>query len=397
MTTKLQRPNKIAFHPDKLLILLLVLLSALSLLAIYGAIPLLATGRSGFDLIVKQVVWIAIACILLVVLILMGVDRLFTGIKVAYWILMVLLVILLMDKYLFDLPFIYAISGTTAWYIIPGLGTIQPSEFMKIVLIILSANIIHDHNEKKSGTTFTEDIKLFAKIGVYAVPALVLIIVQPDTGIPIIIAIGLLVMLAVSGIRREWIIYTTLSIAVFLVLGLYVFFNFENIMINLVGASYRLNRLYGWLKTEQYISSYGLQLYQSLLAVGSAGFNGHGLQSNVIGMIEPQNDFIFAVFAQDYGFIGASFLILIQLLLDLKIISIAMTYKKRREKYFIAGVIGMLLFQQFQNMGMILGLMPITGITLPFVSAGGSSLLSYVPALAVLFAMSSTIKRKRFY
>ena len=74
-----------------------------------------------------------------------------------------------------------------------------------------------------------------------------------------------------------------------------------------------------------------------------------------------------------------------------------MTYKKRREKYLIAGVIGMLLFQQFQNMGMIIGLMPITGITLPFVSAGGSSLLSYVPALAVLFAMSSTIKRKRTY
>jgi rod shape determining protein RodA len=133
------------------------------------------------------------------------------------------------------------------------------------------------------------------------------------------------------------------------------------------------------------------------LAVGSSGLFGHGLQSIVINMIEPQNDFIFAVFAQDYGFIGASFLLLVQLLLDLKIISIAMTYKKRREKYLIAGVIGMLLFQQFQNMGMIIGLMPITGITLPFVSAGGSSLLSYIPALAVLFAMSSTIKRKRTY
>jgi len=397
MTTKLQRPNKIAFHPDKLLILLLVLLSALSLLAIYGAIPLLATGRSGIDLILKQVIWIIIACLLLVVLILMGVDRLFTGIKVAYWVLMVLLMVLLMDKYLLDLPFIYEINGTTAWYIIPGLGTIQPSEFMKIVLIILSANIIHEHNENKTGTTFTEDIKLFAKIALYAVPALLLIIAQPDTGIPIIIAIGLLVMLGVSGIRREWIIYTSLAVGFVLVFGLYLFYNSETILINLVGASYRLNRLYGWLKTEQYISSYGLQLYQSLLAVGSAGLNGHGLQSVVIGMIEPQNDFIFAVFAQDYGFIGSSFLILIQLLLDLKIISIAMTYKKRREKYFIAGVVGMLLFQQFQNMGMILGLMPITGITLPFVSAGGSSLLSYVPALAVLFAMSSTIKRKRFY
>ena len=397
MTTKLQRPNKIAFHPDYILIALLIALSALSLLAIYGAIPLLETGRSGSDLIIKQIVWIAISTGLLVLLIYLGVDRLFTGIKVAYYVLIVLLVILLIDKFVLDLPFIAPVNGTTAWYIIPGLGTIQPSEFMKIVLLILSANIIHEHNENKIGSSFADDIRLFVKIGVYAVPALVLIVAQPDTGIPIIIMVGILVMLTVSGIRKEWIMYASISVFVLIGLGLFLFYNFEQVLVNLVGASYRLNRLYGWLETEQYISSYGLQLYQSLLAVGSAGFMGHGLQSVVINMIEPQNDFIFAVFAQDFGFIGASIMILLQLLLDLKIISIAMTYKKRREKYFIAGVVGMLLFQQFQNMGMIIGLMPITGITLPFISAGGSSLLSYVPALAVLFAMSSTIKRKITY
>lgn len=397
MTTKPQRPHKIAFHPDYTLITLLVILSALSLTAIYGAMPLLPTWHSGVDLIIKQVIWIAISIGVLVGLIVLGVDRLFTGIKVVYYVLMVFLVILLVDKYLIDLPFISPVNGTTAWFIIPGLGTIQPSEFMKIVLLILSANIIHEHNENKNGNTFTNDIKLFVKIGIYAIPALILIVAQPDTGIPIIIAIGILVMLSVSGIRKEWIIYAAIGLVGMIFLSLFLFYNYENLLIALVGASYRLNRLYGWLKTEQYISSYGLQLYQSLLAVGSAGFFGHGLQSTVINMIEPQNDFIFAVFAQDYGFIGASFLILIQLLLDLKIISIAMTYRKRREKYFIAGVVGMLLFQQFQNMGMIIGLMPITGITLPFVSAGGSSLLSYIPALAVLFAMSSTIKRKRTY
>jgi rod shape determining protein RodA len=397
MTSKLQRPNKIKFHPDYTLILLLSVLSALSLLAIYGALPLLPTWHSGIDLIIKQVVWILISIGLLVVLIILGVDRLFTGIKVAYWVLMGLLMILLVDKFLIDLPFIAPVNGTTAWFIIPGLGTIQPSEFMKIVLLILSANLIHEHNENKLESSYKDDIKLFLSIAKYALPALFLIVAQPDTGIPIVITIGIMVMLAISGIRKEWIIGTAVFLFVFVSLGLYLFMNFEDVLINVVGASYRLNRLYGWLRTEQYISSYGLQLYQSLLAVGSSGLFGHGLQSIVINMIEPQNDFIFAVFAQDYGFIGASFLLLVQLLLDLKIISIAMTYKKRREKYLIAGVIGMLLFQQFQNMGMIIGLMPITGITLPFVSAGGSSLLSYVPALAVLFAMSSTIKRKRTY
>jgi rod shape determining protein RodA len=268
---------------------------------------------------------------------------------------------------------------------------------MKIVLLFLSANLIHEHNENRIESSYKYDVKLFISIAKYTIPALILIVVQPDTGIPLIISVGILVMLAISGIRKEWIIGAAIFLIVFVALGLYLFMNFEDVLINVVGASYRLNRLYGWLRTEQYISSYGLQLYQSLLAVGSSGLFGHGLQSIVINMIEPQNDFIFAVFAQDYGFIGASFLLLVQLLLDLKIISIAMTYKKRREKYLIAGVIGMLLFQQFQNMGMIIGLMPITGITLPFVSSGGSSLLSYIPALAVLFAMSSTIKRKRTY
>lgn len=397
MSLNPRRSNKIAFHPDIVLIVLLSVLSALSLLAIYGAVPLLPTWHNGLDLVLKQLVWITIAAAALVALVILGVDRLFTGIKVVYWILMVLLMILLVDRYLIDLPLISPINGTTAWFIIPGFGTLQPSEFMKIVLIILSANIIHEHNEKKTETSYRNDLKLFLKIGLYAFPALLLIVAQPDTGIPLIIAIGILVMLAVSGIRKEWIIGTAIGVVVILGLGLFLFLNYENVLIGLVGASYRLNRLYGWLKTESYISSFGLQLYQSLLAVGSSGWFGHGLQSTVINMIEPQNDFIFAVFAQDFGFIGASFLILVQLLLDLKIISIAMTYKKYREKYFIAGVVGMLLFQQFQNMGMIIGLMPITGITLPFVSAGGSSLLSYVPALAVLFAMSSTIKRKRAY
>ncbi|NTW96727.1 MAG: FtsW/RodA/SpoVE family cell cycle protein [Erysipelotrichaceae bacterium] len=397
MTSKLQRPNKIKFHPDYTLILLLIVLSALSLLAIYGAMPLLPTWHSGYDLIIKQVIWILISISLLVFLIILGVDRLFTGIKVAYWVLMGLLVVLLIDKFFIDLPMIAPVSGTTAWFIIPGLGTIQPSEFMKIVLLFLSANLIHEHNENRIESSYKYDVKLFISIAKYTIPALILIVVQPDTGIPLIISVGILVMLAISGIRKEWIIGAGIFLVVFVALGLYLFMNFEDVLINVVGASYRLNRLYGWLRTEQYISSYGLQLYQSLLAVGSSGLFGHGLQSIVINMIEPQNDFIFAVFAQDYGFIGASFLLLVQLLLDLKIISIAMTYKKRREKYLIAGVIGMLLFQQFQNMGMIIGLMPITGITLPFVSSGGSSLLSYIPALAVLFAMSSTIKRKRTY
>ena len=376
---------------------ILLSLSAISLIAIYGALPLLPYWRSGIDLIVKQIVWIVIAIGLLVVLVWGGIDRLFTGAIVMYWLLMGLLVILLVDKYLIDLPLIAPVNGTTAWFTLPGLGTLQPSEFMKIVLMIVCANIIHRHNEDKRAMTFADDLRLFAKILAVALPPLVLIVAQPDTGIPIVIVIGIAVMLGISGIRREWILYSLVVGIAGIALFLFLFFNYESVLLNLVGASYRLNRIYGWLRTESYISSYGLQLYQSLLAVGSAGLWGHGLQSVVVNVIEPQNDFIFAVFAQNFGFFGASVLLLLQLLLDLKIAAIALKYKKRRERYLIAGVLGMLLFQQIQNMGMIIGLTPITGITLPFVSAGGSSLLSFVPALAILFVMSHRIRSKRTY
>ena len=384
-------------HADYGLIFLLLGLSAISLTAIYAALPLLPYWRSGIDLIVKQSIWIVIAIALLIGLIWGGVDRLFTGAVVMYWVLMALLVLLLVDKYALDLPLIAPVNGTTAWIALPGLGTIQPSEFMKVILMIMSANIIHRHNEEKRTMTYADDLRLFAKILAIAVPPLVLIVAQPDTGIPIVIVAGLAIMLGISGIRREWILYSLIAGVSAIALFLFLFYNFESVLLNIVGASYRLNRIYGWLRTESYISSYGLQLYQSLLAVGSAGWWGHGLQSVVVNVIEPQNDFIFAVFAQNFGFVGASVLLLLQLLLDLKIANIALKYKKRRERYLVAGVLGMLLVQQIQNMGMIIGLTPITGITLPFVSAGGSSLLSFVPALAILFVMSHRIRSKRTY
>lgn len=397
MTSRRSTPKTPEINVDYGLMVVLLGLSALSLLAIYGALPLLPYWRSGIDLIVKQVIWIIIAVVLLAGLIWAGIDRLFTGAIAAYWILMGLLVLLLVDKYAIDLPLIAPVNGTTAWITLPGLGTLQPSEFMKIVVLILCANIIHQHNEQKRAMSYAEDLRLFVKILSVALPPLVLIVAQPDTGIPIVMIIGIAVMLGISGIRREWILYSLIGVIAGIGLLLFLFFNFESVLINLVGASYRLNRVYGWLRTEEYISSYGLQLYQSLLAVGSAGWLGHGLQSVVVSLIEPQNDFIFAVFAQNFGFIGASVLLLLEMLLDLKIAAIALSYKKRRERYLIAGVLGMLLFQQIQNMGMIIGLTPITGITLPFVSAGGSSLLSFVPALAVLFVMSHRIKSKRTY
>lgn len=389
----IKSPTKKTFIIDWSLSLILLSLSAISLIAIYGASPLLVSFRDGTDLLIKQIIWVVISIVSLILLIQIGVDRLFTAIDVAYWILIGFLILLILDKYI-NLPFIAPVNGTHAWIQLPGLGTLQPSEFMKAALIIKASIVIAEHIDQNRMSNIESDIYLFFKILKFTVLPLFLIVLQPDTGIPIIIVIGLIAMLAISGIQRFWIVLGSSALFLIVAIFLLLFFFNQDALVSIVGSSYRLRRFYGWLQTEQYISSVGLQLYQSLLAVGSAGWLGHGLGSQVITLIEPQNDFIFAVIGQNFGFIGASIVLFLHLALDLTIIRIISNNEYYREKIMAVGLLGMLLFQQIQNMGMIIGLFPITGITLPFISAGGSSLLSFVPTIAILFHMSHLNRSK---
>ncbi|TFG81823.1 MAG: FtsW/RodA/SpoVE family cell cycle protein, partial [Erysipelotrichales bacterium] len=294
-------------------------------------------------------------------------------------------------------PFISPVNGTRAWFNFPGIGSVQPSEFMKIVLVIMTANVVHEHNQSKTEMSFRSDFRLFFRIAKFVLPPLLLIILQPDTGISVIIVIGILAMLAVGGIRREWIWFGAAALIAGMLGLVLLFYMNPDMLSNILGSGYKMNRFYGWLETEKYISSWGSQLYQGMLAVGSGGWFGHGLASKLVTMLEPQNDFIFAVIGQDFGFLGTSAVLVLSLLLDLKLALIALQYPEPRERYMVAGLLGMLVFQQVQNMGMIVGLLPITGITLPLISAGGSSLLSFMLPLAIIFHMSSENKNRRIH
>ncbi|MEA5018452.1 MAG: FtsW/RodA/SpoVE family cell cycle protein [Erysipelotrichaceae bacterium] len=377
---------KKSFALDKTLLFVLLLLFAFNLLAVYSSIPLTVGGN--MTILYKQAVWILLGLGFLVFLLVFGIDRLFTGANVFYWILLFLLCLLILDKYV-NLPLIRPVSGTRAWFHFGSLASFQPSEFMKIILIIQVANIVDNHNNNKVDDSVFNDIKLFIKVLAYAVPPLLLIIAQPDTGLPLIIVVSLSVLVMVSGIRKFWIwIYLLVVVAGFSTV-IYLFYENPSLLARILGDSYKLNRFYGWLQTESYISSYGNQLYQALLGIGSAGWTGHGFQATLVYFAEPQNDFIFAVIGKNFGFIGSAVVIIVNAVFDLKLLSIAMKFEKQREKLMVIGLLGMLVFQQVENMGMITGLLPITGITLPFISSGGSSLLSYMIPLAIIFQMSS--------
>ena len=121
-----------------------------------------------------------------------------------------------------------------------------------------------------------------------------------------------------------------------------------------------------------------MQLENSLAAIGSSGFLGHGFNNTPLYFPEAGTDFIFTVFASNFGLVGSVLLILFILFFDLHLIKIGMDTKNKTHKYIIAGIIAILIYQQVQNISMTIGLLPITGITLPFISYGGSSLLAYM-------------------
>ena len=135
--------------------------------------------------------------------------------------------------------------------------------------------------------------------------------------------------------------------------------------------------------------SSGLQLRNSLIAIGSSGLTGHGINNTPIYFPEMQTDFIFAVFTSNFGLLGASMLILLIIFFDINLIHTVSKTTNFTDKYAIGGIIAVLLFQQIQNIGMTIGLLPIMGITLPFISYGGSSLLSYMLLVGMIFNVSN--------
>ena len=144
-----------------------------------------------------------------------------------------------------------------------------------------------------------------------------------------------------------------------------------------------MDRILNWSNSS------GMQLTNGLTAIGSAGIFGHGFTNIPIYFPEMQTDFIFAVFASNFGLIGALALIGLIIYFDMTIILLSGKSPNISDKLAIGGIISVLLFQQIQNIGMTLGLLPIMGITLPFISYGGSSLLSYMILVGMLFNVSN--------
>ncbi len=317
--------------------------------------------------------------------------------KLAYRILLYCLIYLLASRIFLNifghtLPLAPSINGAVSWFQFPLIGSFQPSEFIKIVLIVMTAQTIQDHQEKFRMPTHKDDLFLLMKIARIVLPPLVLIFIQPDTGVCIIIMFNILVLIMCSGIRRQYVFTLIGLVAVAIVGFLWVYTQHLEWLSSFVSA-YRLQRIEAWLNPESYILGSSNQLYTALLSLGSAGLTGYGMQANIVSIPEAHTDFIFAAIGQCFGLAGTTYILILCLVFDLYLCRIAMNTKNRQDRFIVIGVIAMLLYQQLQNMGMIVGIFPITGITLPLISYGGSSILSYFIAFGIIMNVTPASKK----
>ncbi len=367
--------NVSKYKVEKGILIPLIILAIISITTIYSAQGLLNSSYS--SLYIKQALWFIVGFILAYLLMYIGNDFLYKNVYILYIIGIISLIALLL--------FAPTINHAKAWFSIPGIGTIQPSEFMKIILILTLARVINDFNEKYDSPTLLDEFKFLLKVGVIVLIPSILTFLQPDTGVVLIYLLITFCMLFVSGIRYRWFVFAIGLLVLSLGSVLLIHFLNEDLFIKIFGTDffYRIDRLLDWK------SGSGMQLENALMAIGSAGLFGKGFLQTPIYFPEPQTDFIFAVFASNYGLIGSIGLIGLLVFFDIKIIGLGSKSVNNINKYTIAGIAGMLIYQQIQNIGMTIGLLPITGITLPFISYGGSSLLSYMIMAGLLFSISN--------
>jgi rod shape determining protein RodA len=266
------------------------------------------------------------------------------------------------------------INGARAWIALPGGFQIQPAELAKIAIIVGIAMILADRDQTDQDPS---DLDVLKALAISAVPIL-LIIAQPDLGTVLIISAAVVAMIGASGARAIWVV----GLLLLAVLG--VFTAVQTGAVN----EYQVARLQSFVDPNADPQSTGYQLRQSRITIGSGGLFGKGLfegpQTNGRFVPEQQTDFIFTVAGEELGFVGCTSILFLYFLIFLRGFAICKRSSDLFGRLVCIGVIAWFGFQTFENIGMAMGLMPMTGVPLPFLSYGGSSMFANLIGIGLL-------------
>lgn len=330
--------------------------------------------------IIKQSIGIIAGSIGAYIIYKSNLKKLLGLINLAYWVLFGMLFILFTDPPVIGDLFVKTINGANGWFVIPVIGiTIQPVEFMKVALIFKLAMVSKSHIESAR-----KDSDLIKKYIVYGLIPIVMVLLQPDLGGAILLLFPSLFMFLYSLKSKK--LFRTLIMS--MVAGIIVFIGIlfipgglEFLAEHTPIEMYQLERLTAWLYPFDYDK--GLQLQQSLILIGSAGLFGHGYGYSGIHLPEPHTDVIFSEFTGMFGIIAGAILIMIYFYLINEFFSVTLKSNDLLFKLVAFGFSMLFLIQVTENIGMMLGLLPITGIVLPFMSYGVSAMITYLCIIGV--------------
>jgi rod shape determining protein RodA len=262
------------------------------------------------------------------------------------------------------------VSGSKSWISLGGFFELQPSELVKVVVVVALARFLCEIRTEYLTTT-----DILKASGIVGLPVL-LVMLQPDLGSAMTFMPALLIGLFLGGLRRKWIVVAAILSVLVVGAGWY----------NLKG--YQRERIYTFLEPERDPLGHGYHSIQSKIAVGSGGFWGKGIgkgsQTRLGFLPERHTDFIFSVVGEELGFVGAVTILVIYFLIIGRAIHIAQTARDKLGIYITLGASSILMFHILENIGMVVGLMPITGIPLPLLSYGGSSVMATFMLLGLI-------------
>lgn len=372
------------------IVLYVVILCTCSLITLKYINPLLPYPTNLINFYSKQVSSIIISIFVAIFVFLADFNHSKKFINIVYWVLVVMLVILATNPPVIGNLFVVNTNGANGWFMFfTKKLSFQPVEFFKIVLILKLAEISKSHLRSSEN-----DLQLFKKYSIYGGFPILMVLLEPDAGGVLLIGFASLVMFLCSFKDKK-------KLSVYLAIGSIIAVLFGLLTLTPMGQeflikwtplqAYQLKRIDAWL--EPFTTDIGYQLQQSLIFMGSAGPFGHGAGFDQIAYPEAQTDLIFTTFVGFFGWVPGLLLILVYFLLIYQTLSIGELTRDDEQKFIIIGYSALIFIQVLENIGMMIGILPLTGVVLPFMSYGSSAMLTFFVIVAIILNISRNTKR----
>ncbi|WP_314654973.1 FtsW/RodA/SpoVE family cell cycle protein [uncultured Streptococcus sp.] len=345
----------------------------------------------------QQLAWIGMGCFICLIVTIFNTKFLWQITPFLYVLGLALMVLPL----IFYNPSMVASTGAKNWVAYGNITLFQPSEFMKIPFILMLSRSIVQFLQRNKGRErlLRQDWFLILELTIYTIPVFVLLALQQDLGTALVFMAIFAGLVLVSGVSWKIILPVVFVLVGGLAGFLFLFLSeggraFLHQQLGM--PTYQMNRILAWLNPFDYAQTTTYQQAQGQLAIASGGLFGQGF--NVSNLLVPvrESDMIFTVLGEDFGFAGSLVFLILYVCLIYRILKITLQSNNQFYTYISIGFIMMLVFHIFENIGAVTGILPLTGIPLPFVSQGGSAIISNLIGIGLVLSIhNQSVKKKK--